>query len=169
MAYRVPSAEDRDYQFQTTGFELNGWIVDPDWHRTAADDLDPLAASILTSPCRPTEQFADMLGITADEDQRTWYRADEPVLRSRMWNDTAKSGRGHSDGLSGESLEIRRDALEDLLAASGRSMIIEVMVNRRNEPNRAAYGEEDDDESFTHLENSFKVYLFDESGGCGEL
>ncbi|MFE7891139.1 hypothetical protein [Streptomyces sp. NPDC057412] len=171
MAYRIPNADDSDFQFDTQGFQLTGWIVTPDGCE-GPDNRDPLAAGVRYPPYRLTDEFGGLLGLEADADMREWTRADGTVLRSAVWNDTAETTSEHVTGTKGERLEIRRDALQELLSLTGRSLIVEVMIDRTHTDHSQPYSlryDQDDDESLPPRERSYKIYLLDESGGCGEL
>ena len=171
MGFRLPHALDDDYQSDVDGFELTGWIATP--HQSdGADTRDPLAVAVRYPPAHPSEDIVRMLGIATDADMRTWTRDGRTVLRSRVWDDTSDIGQGRQRGFSGHRLQIRRDFLPELLQATGRSLIVEVMIHRTHDRLKLSHTpawRHDDDDSLPLLERSFKIYLFDESGGCGEL
>lgn len=171
MAYRIPNADDSDYQFDAQGFQLTGWIVTPDGCE-GQDNRDPLAAGVRYPPYRPADEFVGLLGLESDADMREWTRADGTVVRSAVWEDTAETTSEHVTGTKGERLEIRRDALQELLSLTGRSLIVELMIDRthtdHNQPYSVRY-DQDDDESLPPRERSYKIYLLDDSGRCGEL
>ncbi|MEU5370598.1 hypothetical protein ABZ362_16735 [Streptomyces sp. NPDC005951] len=171
MGYRIPDANDSDYQFDVQGFRLTGWIVDPDG-REGMDSKDPLAAGIKYPPYMPSDEVIDLLGLEADADMREWTRADDIALRSTCWDDTSTTGSDRVTGTQGQRLEIQRDALQRLLALGGNSMIVEVMIDRTHKDHKQSYttrSHQNDDESLPPRERSYKIYLFDESGRCGEL
>ncbi|WP_181785492.1 hypothetical protein [Streptomyces phytophilus] len=171
MAYRIPDASDQDYKFDVEGFQLAGWIIDPSDHE-GLDIKDPLAAGVKYPPRRPADEFVELLGLDPDADMRTWTRSDSPALRSRVWDDTAKTSMDRTTGTQGERLEIRRDTLNELLALTGRSLIIEVMIDRTHEDNKQPYSPRydiNDDETLPPRERSYKIYLIDVSGNCSEL
>ncbi len=132
MAFRIPHARDDDYQYNLDGFELTGWIVDPQ-PLDGADTHDPFAAAVRYPPTHPSEDIVRMLGVTPDADMRAWARGGRPVLRSRVWNDTSDAGQGRLRGRRGQRLQIRRDLLQELLHATGRSLIVEVMIDRTHQ------------------------------------
>ncbi|MFM9703384.1 hypothetical protein [Streptomyces galilaeus] len=171
MAYRIPDADDSEYQFDTQGFQLTGWVAVPDG-REGQDNRDPLAGGVRYPPYRPVEEFVGLLGLVPDADMREWTCADGLALRSTVWDDTAATSSDRVTGTEGQRLEIRRDALQQILSLTGRSMIVEVMIDRthkdHNEPYSVRY-DQDDDESLPPRERSYKIYLFDDSGRCGEL
>ncbi|WP_406136029.1 hypothetical protein [Streptomyces sp. NBC_01089] len=171
MAYRIPNADDSDYQFDAQGFQLTGWIVVADGCQ-GQDNRDPLAAGVRYPPYRPAEEIVGLLRLKPDADMREWNRADGVALRSAVWDDTAATSSDRVTGTKGHRLEIRSDALLELLALTGRSMIVEVMIDRTHKDHRQPYSvryDQDDDESLPPHERSYKIYLFDESGGCSEL
>lgn len=171
MGYRIPYAGDSEYEFDVEGFQLAGWIVVPDGC-SGLDENDPLAAGITYPPYRPAGEYVRLLGLEPDADMREWTRADGVALRGSVWGGTVKASSDRVIGTEGKRLEIRRDVLQELLASSGRSMIVEVMIDRTHKDHQqtypARYGQ-DDDESLPPRERSYKIYLFDESGGCREL
>ncbi|WP_329371558.1 hypothetical protein [Streptomyces sp. NBC_01483] len=171
MAYRIPDANDSDYQFDAQGFQLSGWIVVPDG-REGQDNRDPLAAGVRYPPYRPADEFVGLLGLEPDSDMREWTRAGSAALRSTVWDDTAATSSDRLTGTEGQRLEIRFDALQELLFLTGRSMIVEVMIDRTHKDHSQPYSvryDHDDDESLPPRERSYKIYLYDDSGGCREL
>lgn len=171
MAYRIPDADDIDYQFDSEGFQLTGWIVVADG-RQGLEEKDPLAAGITYPPYRPADEYVRLLGLEPDADMREWTRIDGAAIRGFVWDDTTKTSSDRVTGTQGKRLEVRRDVLQELLVATGRSMIVEVMIDRTHkdhkQPYSARYGQ-DDDEFLPPRERSYKIYLFDESGQCSEL
>jgi hypothetical protein len=171
MGYRIPDANDSDYQFDVQGFQLTGWIVDPDGHE-GMDSKDPLAAGIRYPPYMPSDEVIDLLGLEPDADMREWARAGGIALRSTYWDETSATRSDRVIGTQGQRLEIQRDALQELLDLAGRSLIVEVMIDRTHKDHEQIYSirsDQDDDESLPPRERSYKIYLFDDSGGCGEL
>jgi hypothetical protein len=171
MAYRIPTADDEDYQYSAEGFELSGWVTQRHGGE-GQDSRDPLAATVTYPPPQPSEAVVRLLGLVPDPDMRVWTRDGEPALRTSVWNDTKESGQGRVTGTHGYRLEIRHQDLLDLVAATDQSMIIEVMIDRTHEKHKRQYHglrSDDDDDSFAFPEQSYKVYLFDAAGGCGEL
>ncbi|WP_157430493.1 hypothetical protein [Actinomadura macra] len=171
MGYRIPNADDSDYQFDVPGFQLTGWIVDPDRH-DGIDSKDPLAAGIKYPPYMPSDEFIDLFGLQPDADMREWTRGGGIALRSTYWTDTSATSSDRVTGTQGQRLEIQPNALQELLNLTGRSMIIEVMIDRTHKEHEQSYTtrfHQDDDESLPPRERSYKIYLFDESGRCEEL
>jgi hypothetical protein len=171
MGYRIPDANDSDYQFDVPGFQLTGWIVDPDGHE-GMDSKDPLAAGIKYPPYMPSDEVIDLLRLEPDADMREWTRAGGVALRSTCWDDTSATSSDRVTGTQGRRLAIQRDALQELLDLAGRSLIVEVMIDRTHKDHEQSYtigSRQDDDESLPPSERSYKIYLFDDSGGCGEL
>ncbi|MFJ8957535.1 hypothetical protein ACIRO1_46350 [Streptomyces sp. NPDC102381] len=171
MGYRLPDANDSHYQFDGQGFQLTGWIVDRDGHE-GMDSKDPLAAGVKYPPCSPSDEFMDLLRLEPDADMREWSRAGDTALRSSYWDDTSQSSSDRVTGFQGQRLVIRRDTLQELLSLAGRSMIVEVMIDRTHKDHEKSYTKryhQDDDESLSSRELSYKIYLFDDSGECSEL
>ncbi|MEU9159626.1 hypothetical protein AB0D29_04975 [Streptomyces sp. NPDC048424] len=171
MGYRLPDATDSDYQLDVQGFQLAGWVLDPDGHE-GLDRKDPLAAGIKYPPYMPSEEVVDLLGLEPDADMREWNRAGGIALRSTCWDDMSATSSDRSTGTQGQRLEIRRDVLQGLLGLAGRSLIVEVMIDRTHKEHEQSYTmrpHQDDDESLPPREWSYKIYLFDDSGGCEEL
>lgn len=171
-SFCLPSAAEESHRIDHPGgFSLSGWILDQKT-REGADASDPLAASIGYPPARPADEIVQLLDLRPDPDMRTWSRAGQPVLRSTAWNDTETTSRQQVWGQQGERLEIRQEALVDMLAMTGRRLIVDVTIGRTHEDLKPRYSgmrSDDDDETFPFLERSFKIYLFDASAGCSEL
>jgi hypothetical protein len=120
----------------------------------------------------PSDEVIDLLGLEPDADMREWTRAGGIALRSTYWDDTSATRSDRLIGTQGQRLEIQRDALQELLDLAGRSLIVEVMIDRTHKDHGQIYSirsDLDDDESLPLRERSYKIYLFDDSGGCGEL
>ncbi|MFD7411635.1 hypothetical protein [Kitasatospora purpeofusca] len=167
----LPDATDEEDQFSTDGFELSGWIVDQ-YTREGQDGRDPVAAAVGFPPAHPADEFVSMLGLVPDADMRIWVCSDRPALRSTVWSDGTQTGRRVGITQQGQRLEIQREALLALLAGTGRSLIVEVAIDRTHDDHKPSYSsmrDNDDDERLPFLERSFKIYLFDASGGCSEL
>lgn len=149
MGYRLPDATDSDYQLDVQGFHLAGWVLDPDGHE-GLDRKDPLAAGIKYPPYMPSEEVVDLLGLEPDADMREWNLAGGAALRSTCWDDMSATSSDRSTGTQGQRLEIRRDALQGLLGLAGRSLIVEVTIDRTHKEHEQSYTmrpHQDDDES----------------------
>lgn len=170
-AFRVPDADDDDYQYDVAGFELTGWLVSP-YSSDGCDAHDPLAADVRYPPAHPAEDIVRLLDIAPDVDMRGWDRGGSTVIRSKVWDDTVNSGGGRQRGLQGQRLQIQRDILHEMLQLTQKSLIVEVMIQRTHERLKQSYTparEHNDDETLPYLEQSFKVFLFDGAGRCEEL
>jgi len=169
MAFRIPDADDREYQYHEAGFELTGWISDGDAHHSGADTSDPFAASVRYPPPRPDEGTIRLLGLVPDADMRTWRRGDHVAVRSRVWDDET-SALGSTAGGRGQRLQICRHCLHEMLDAADRALILTVMIDRDDAGSRRRSSRSDDDDALSGpRERSYKVYLFDAAGGCRDL
>ena len=166
----LPVADDHDGRIGRGRFELTGWI-EVDHGHDGQDRHDPLAADVSYPPPRPSERISSLLSLATDRDMRTWSRNGQIVLRSTVWDDTHKSSHRET-GQNGDRLEMRREALTGMLAATGCNLIVQVWVDRTVEEHGTSYssrGSEGDDDSQPRRGPSFKAYLFDAAGGCSEL
>jgi hypothetical protein len=172
MTWCIPSsAEDDDHyghQVTVPGFDLAGWIATSDSTR-GIDNRDPLAADVRYPPPRPDKHTVGLLGLMPDADMRLWTRDGDPVFRSTVWDDRIEVGSGNRIGSAGTRLELRQDNLGDLIAATGRSLIVTVTIERTHNDHRRPYLHRRTDDDLPRLEPSFKVYIFDESGRGREL
>jgi hypothetical protein len=88
---------------------------------------------------------------------REWRRGGTVVMRSTLWDDSDGRRENAPGGPSGKRLEIRRDALGDLLRLTGSHLILTVMINRSHRRRRHSQ-DGDDDERFPYLEKSYRVF-----------
>ena len=154
--FRLPDVGDDDFTFDESGYRLSGWITDP-YPRDGLDAYDPLAARWSFPPPQPSREAIALLGLSADEDMREWRHDGTVVMRSTLWDDSDGRRENAPGGPSGKRLEIRRDALDDLLRLTGRDLILTVMINRSHR--RRRYSRDgDDDERFPYLEKSYRVF-----------
>ena len=161
--FRLPRAGDGGFTIDEAGFRLSGWITTP-YPSEGLDAYDPLAARYSFPPPRPSREISTLLGLSADEDMREWRRGDTVVMRSTLWNDSDGRGENSRDGPSGKRLEIRRDALGELLRLTGSHLILTVMIDRTYRRRRHSQDGNDDDERFPYPEKSYKVFLFGVEG-----
>ena len=160
--FRLPRAGDGGFTIDEAGFRLSGWITTP-YPSEGLDAYDPLAARYAFPPPRPSREISTLLGLSADEDMREWRRGDTVVMRSTLWDDSDGRGENSRDGPSGKRLEIRRDALGELLRLTGSHLILTVMVDRTYRRRRHSQ-DGDDDERFPYLEKSYKVFTIGVEG-----
>ncbi|MGW3993208.1 hypothetical protein ACWEF6_06940 [Amycolatopsis sp. NPDC004772] len=169
--FRIPDADDTQYQSDIPGFALTGWIVVPET-RAGCDTFDPLAAGVRHPPAHPCEDVAQLLGLTPDADMRDWDRAGTSALQIHVWDDGTALNRRRSPGQEGQRLQIRRQVLHEFLQTSQESLIVEVMINRTHERLKQSHTpawRHDNDDTLPTLERSFKIYVFDAAGRCEEL
>ena len=94
---------------------------------------------------------------------REWRSGDTAVMRSTLWDDSDDRGEHSRGGPSGTRLEIRRDALGELLRLTGSHLILTVMIDRSYRRRRHSR-DGDDDERFPYLEKSYKVFTIGADG-----
>jgi hypothetical protein len=169
--FRLSGEDDSEQAGSHSAFELTRWVEIGDG-RDGADRHDPLASGVQYPPAVPGDAVVALLGLTPDADMREWKRAEETLGRTTVWNDTHRDRWSRDLGYHGERLEIRRDALTEMLTAAGRCLIVEVLMERNCDDQTTSTptgdGEGDDDTSSRSAE-SRKVYLFDAAGGCSVL
>jgi hypothetical protein len=169
--FHIPAAGDDYHQRDTDGFILTGWIDDP-YQCVGIDSHDPWAKSVRHPPPRPSTDIVQALAVTPGPDLRVWTRENQTALRSRVWDETHVMGRGRAVGLHGEQLQIRHEVLCELLRTTQRSLIVQVSIERTHEQlkqSRIPARRPQDDNVLPVLERSYKIFVLDESGGCGEL
>jgi hypothetical protein len=166
-AFRLPAQADMDDQYAVDGYELTGWIEDRELLE-GRDSDDPYAASIRYPPPHPSEQISAQLELVPDEDLRIWSRNGRTAARSTIWNEPDTRYQ-RDTGKQGDRLDVDRDVLTDMLKLTGRSLIVEVMIERRFEDYPYGVRKKNQDDQIQYLEPYCKFYLFDESGRCFEL
>ena len=160
--FRLPSSGDDDFTVDESGYRLSGWITTP-YARDGLDAYDPLAARTAFPPPQPSHEITTLLGLSTDEDMREWRSGDTVVMRSTLWDDSDGRGENSRGGPSGKRLEMRRDALGELLRLTGSHLILTVMVDRSYR-RRWHSRDGDDDERFPYLEKSYKVFTIGVEG-----
>lgn len=160
--FRLPDTGDGDFTVDESGYRLSGWITIP-CPREGLDTYDPLAGRTAFPPPQPSREITTLLGLSTDEDMREWRSGDTVVMRSTVWDDSDDRGEYSRGGPSGNRLEIRRDALGELLRLTGSHLILTVMVDRSYRRRRHSR-DGDDDERFPYLEKSYKVFTIGADG-----
>lgn len=171
ITWRIPQSpsSDHDHDPKVPGFELTGWINDPE-SPVGFDDRDPLAASLDYPPPHPNSRTQQLLDLKPDTDMRIWTGAgSRPAFRSSVWSNLAAPSNGRQSGCKGDQLQIHRDALSDLLTATGNSLVVVVTIERTHEQRRRRNQSIGDDNELPYLEPSFNAYLIDESGRTHQL
>ena len=154
--FRLPDTGDGDFTVDESGYRLSGWITTR-YPREGIDTYDPLAARIAFPPPRPSQKVTTLLGLSSDEDMREWRSGDTAVMRSTLWDDSDDRGEHSPGGPRGTRLEIRRDALCELLRPTGSHLILTAMIDR-SYLRRRHTRDGDDSERFPYLEKSYKVF-----------
>lgn len=154
--FPLPDTGDGDFTVDESGYRLSGWIT-THYPREGLDTYDPLAAHTAFSPPQPSHEITTLLGLSTDEDMREWRSGDTVVMRSTLWDDSDDRGEYSRGGPSGKHLEIRRDALGEVLRLTGSHLILTVMVDRSYRRRRHSR-DGDDNERFPYLEKSYKVF-----------
>lgn len=170
-ATTVFNLNDHDGGRAGSGFELTGWILTQDG-RDGLDRRDPLAGAVRYPPVHPSEAVVELLGLKPDKDLRAWKRDGKAVMRSTVWDETNRYYSTRETGYQGERLEIRLDVLCDLLKTMGRSLIVEVMIERTCDEQRRTSSNgsgESDDGPLPRPSDTFRIYLFDDAGAISEF
>ena len=164
--HRLPTTDDDDDRPDRYPFDLLPWL-NSSTVRHGIDERDERGSGIDFPPTRPGDDLIDRFGLTTDDDKRTWFHHGEPVLRSRVWDDTAENGRGHETGVRGDRLDVRCDFVTTVLRELDRTLVLQVGLRRDRRRPRYTYRQEDDDD-FGWSAWSGNTYLLDPGGRWSE-
>ncbi|WP_344017985.1 hypothetical protein [Pseudonocardia kongjuensis] len=165
-SYRLPTTDDDHDRPDHYPFDLMPWL-NSSTVRHGIDKHDERGSGINFPPTRPGDDLISLFGLTTDDDERTWFRLGEPVLRSRVWVNTAENGHGHETGVRGDQLAVRRDFVTAVLQELDRTLVLQVGLRRDRRRPQYTYQQEDDDD-FGWSEWSGKTYLLDPAGRWSE-
>jgi len=157
---RLPCFKDSDEEVKRPPFELLGWIVDHDSGDTRLDAFDPHAREIHYPPLEIGNSFVTLLDLTPDFEKFFWHQGNErePLLRSETWSEEKRWRRGEREEAfrHGVRLCASIKLLKQLCVTTGKDLIIEVQISRREEHSR--------DSAYGYLEPSHKVFIFSSDG-----
>ncbi len=145
-------------------FRLEGWLWEERRQREDLERHDPLAR-IDPVVTRPGTAFLKACGgEIKDEGWRVREPGGKLLAWQYAWSDLAKTDTRRSDpqGTSGRATHVRRDALSQLLRATGMLLILYASARRRRSDRYR--NEEEESEKANH-----KVYLFDPDAGLSTV
>jgi hypothetical protein len=160
--FRLPDSDDDEFTVNESGYRLTGWITTP-YPREGLDTYDPLAARTAFPPPQPSREITTLLNLSTDEDMREWRSGGTVIMHSTLWDDSDGRGANSRSGPSGKRLEMRRDALAELLRLAGSHLTLAVMVDRTYR-RRGHSRDGDDSERFPYLEKSYRVFTIGAEG-----
>lgn len=116
--------------FGRAGHSIQEWVSATPNTERELDRYDPYAASTALDRPFPAEWVCAEEAIVADDAVvRSWSRAGAPTYHAEAWG--AEGGVGeHAWSESGYRLSIRRDALIERLASSGKSLVLALKLQK---------------------------------------
>ncbi|WP_454018458.1 hypothetical protein [Azospirillum sp. Marseille-Q6669] len=145
----LPDDEDEiACHFGRADHSVQAWVSKTPNTQRKLDRYDPYAASTALDRPFPAEWMRAEQSIAADDViVRSWSCDGVPAYRAEAWG--AEGGVGeHSWGETGYRLSIRRDALIDRLALSGKSLVLALKLQKHHKGKST--GQLGDTSSFTH-------------------
>ena len=160
--YRLPNANNDNFEIDIDGFLMKGWIVD----RTkeyGIDRQDPWAGDILYPPPEPADYIIDVMKLVTDDEHRHWSIAgnDKEVARSQVWGHFNESERRNERYESGQRFQASNKFLFELLYTLKLDLIVEIEIDRSIHYDRWERGKEYDVE---YGEPRTRLYLIRSSG-----
>ncbi|MXP14547.1 hypothetical protein GRI44_07270 [Altererythrobacter confluentis] len=122
----LPSFEDFG-EIDEGQFVLKGWVTEEGRH-DGLDANDPWAAEMSKRVDVPQEEFRDKLRAKSKDLGRKWGSGKGELFWSEVWSEAEEQSTWRQ---SGDRLLANRIALQDLIASTGRSIVLEVFVERR--------------------------------------
>jgi hypothetical protein len=121
-------------------FSLTGWITRWGESDTGRDRLDAYAKAIDYPPRAIGADFLKLLGLTVDDQARTWRDATSgrELARGEIWGE-GRAGYREPARREGRRLTVAPKVLRALCAATGKVLIFCVEIDRRR-----SYGHSDD-------------------------
>ncbi|GAA1754698.1 hypothetical protein [Aeromicrobium alkaliterrae] len=153
--------DDLEPQMPQSVFRLTPWI-DDSRYREGIDEQDELGRNLRFPPRRLSSEFTTRFSLEPDVDLRSWHRDGNCLMRSRAWDATEQVASDRVTGTKGETLEVDRLLLLEILAATGSSLVLS--VDCRREKYTPSYRRNEDPDEFHWIEWSSKTYLIDSQG-----
>ncbi|QIF02425.1 ATP-binding protein [Roseimicrobium sp. ORNL1] len=141
-------------------FDLMIWIAEPGGGDSRLDAFDP-HANKLSYPVRKVgPQVVHDYGLTSDPENRYWWcpGSPDPVVIAEAWSEGGRDER-YVGQRRGERVFISVEFLKSLCKRYGRSLILLVQIHRYE-----SRGGSHDDDGFSWLPRSHKVFIFSEDG-----
>lgn len=159
--YSIPD-EGADLEILRDGYELRGWVATRDT-RSGIDDRDPWSGGISYPGPAPSEWICSLMNLRGDPEQRTWRRDDEVSLVSQLWGEF-EDEQDREEANRGFCLHASTAFLGSLLRATGRDLIVKVLVDRRAPYGRGSYSSDESDEQLGPFLSSVRVFLIKGDG-----
>lgn len=154
--YKLPDYQEERVEIDTGIFSLTGFIDNPDSSK-GIDELDPYASNLSYPPFSLGEPFITDLGLTSDDDGKTWCLSNGQVaLKCDTWSGSIQ-GYDEEPEQSGMRLSASLSLLKRLCKKYDSVLIIDVNISRN-----IAYKYRPDDHEY--LGPKQKLYLFTEDG-----
>lgn len=154
--YKLPDYKEKRVEIDSGIFQLKGFIVNPDTS-TGVDEFDPYAANLNYPPFSFGEPFLKDLGLTSEDDGKTWCSIDGQVsLRCDTWSGNLH-GYEEEPEQSGMKLSASLYLLKELCKTYDSDLIIDVKISRD-----MAYKYRPDNQEY--LNPSHKIYIFSSDG-----
>lgn len=127
--FKLPDYGEEDMEIESNPFRLMGWISD-EYSTKGLDQTDPFANAIDYPPIALGNQFANIVGLTAQKDNKIWTTVDQKkALISEIWASLG-NGRDETPEQSGNRMQASLEFLKVVCAKTNCSIIFEVAVTR---------------------------------------
>jgi hypothetical protein len=129
-----------DFDINNPPYELTAWLLS-DFSGAGIDERDPLRYDVSHIQSGPSPETISTLGLKQQGGAATaWYTSDalQPTLLYEAWGETGWDERddfaryGDDVRSSGSRLRITSELLKELLTKTGRDLIAEVRITKRN-------------------------------------
>jgi hypothetical protein len=173
--YEIPLAGE-DFEISNPPYELRGWLGSG-YSDMGIDERDPLRYDVSYMQSLPSKETVSILSLEQRGNVATsWYLSDtvEPALVYEAWGETRWDDRDdrmrYEENVrsSGSRLRITTSLLQELLTKSGRDLISEVRVTKRNKGyyDYSQYEEKAKEEKFVKILLFRKDGTIEDANGC---
>jgi hypothetical protein len=159
--FGLPHYPSQDSHFNKPPFVLTGWIQRRERSSGGLDYFDPYAREIGYPPDEVGESFLATLGLSPDPEQREWRlpNAEHPSVNCEIWSEKSIVERDEPFR-SGERMSAAVDLLKLLCSRTGKDLIFQVKIERRQD-RRHRSGSEDD---LGYVPASHKIFILSSNG-----
>lgn len=134
--HRLPDTDDEDYTFDVGDFRLSGWLDGPSSSR-GIDSRDPFAREISYPTARPSPWIVERFGLGPRDSGLNWSDSEQSIVaRSEAW--AWKEGERDPHGPDGSRLLISTEFVDRLVRETGKTLILEVRIDRNDESTRSS-------------------------------
>lgn len=140
-------------------FALRGWIEDESGEQ-GVDRRDPFASRISFPTPRPAGWVIDCLSLDETLDGVGWAtpNADQPAFVAETW--AQEDGGREPRGPVGDRLRVRSGFLDEIVKATGGTLVLEVRIDRM--PERRTFRSDDDQPEY--LDDYVRYFTFTPAG-----